>query len=109
MTTALTLVASAGDEGDRILTVTGEIDMSNAAGFGAALDRELADGAALTVDLTGVTYLDSAGVAALFDRATDPRRAPDRAPSARPRPAGLRPGPGRESDDPLRVGRPPTG
>ncbi|WP_329045469.1 STAS domain-containing protein [Amycolatopsis sp. NBC_01488] len=70
MTTALTLVASAGDEGDRILTVTGEIDMSNAAGFGAALDRELADGAALTVDLTGVTYLDSAGVAALFDRAT---------------------------------------
>ncbi|WIY01351.1 STAS domain-containing protein [Amycolatopsis mongoliensis] len=70
MTTALTLVASAGDDGDRILTVTGEIDMSNAAGFGAAMDRELAAGTALTVDLTGVTYLDSAGVAALFDRAT---------------------------------------
>lgn len=69
MTTALTLVASAGDDRDRILTVTGEIDMSNAAGFGAALDRELAAGSSLTVDLTGVTYIDSAGVAVLFDRA----------------------------------------
>ncbi|MEV4148647.1 STAS domain-containing protein [Amycolatopsis sp. NPDC049691] len=69
MTTALTLVASAGDDGDRILTVTGEIDMGNAGEFGAALERELAAGAALTVDLTGVTYLDSAGIAALFDQA----------------------------------------
>ncbi|GAB3149826.1 STAS domain-containing protein [Amycolatopsis sp. NPDC004378] len=68
-TTALTLVATAGDDGDRILTVTGEVDMSNAAEFAAALGRELAAGTALTVDLTGVTYLDSAGVAALFDRA----------------------------------------
>lgn len=71
MTTALTLVASAGDDGDRILTVTGEIDMSNAGEFSAALERELATGAALTVDLTGVTYLDSAGIAALFDRAAE--------------------------------------
>jgi anti-sigma B factor antagonist len=69
VTTALTLVACAGDDGDRILTVTGEIDMSNADEFGSALDRELAAGTALTVDLTGVTYLDSAGVAVLFDRA----------------------------------------
>ncbi|MGW5715409.1 STAS domain-containing protein [Amycolatopsis sp. NPDC003865] len=69
MTTALTLVASAGDDGDRILTVTGEIDMGNAADFSAALERELAAGVALTVDLTGVAYLDSAGIAALFDRA----------------------------------------
>lgn len=69
MTTELTLVASAGDDGDRLLTVTGEIDMSNAAGFGASLDRELVAGTALTVDLTGVTYVDSAGIAVLFDRA----------------------------------------
>ncbi|MEU4248699.1 STAS domain-containing protein [Amycolatopsis sp. NPDC026612] len=69
MTTALTLVSGLGDDGDRVLTVTGEIDMSNAAEFGAALDRELARGTAVTVDLTGVTYLDSAGVAVLFDRA----------------------------------------
>lgn len=69
MTTALTLVGGPGDDGDRILSVTGEIDMSNAAEFGAALDRELAAGTAVTVDLTGVAYLDSAGVAVLFDRA----------------------------------------
>ncbi len=69
MTTALTLVSGPGDDGDRVLTVTGEIDMSNAAEFRAALDRELARETAVTVDLTGVTYLDSAGVAVLFDRA----------------------------------------
>ena len=69
MTTALTLVGGPGDDGDRVLTVTGEIDMSNAAEFGAALGRELAAGTAVTVDLTGVAYLDSAGVAVLFDRA----------------------------------------
>lgn len=68
MTTALTLVSGPGDDGDRVLAVTGEIDMSNAAEFGAALDRELAPGSAVTVDLTGVSYLDSAGVAVLFDR-----------------------------------------
>ncbi|MEU8637129.1 STAS domain-containing protein [Amycolatopsis sp. NPDC048633] len=70
MTTALTLVAAAGDDGDRILTVTGEIDMSNAGEFGSALDRELAAATALAVDLTGVTYVDSAGIAVLFDRAS---------------------------------------
>lgn len=70
MTTALTLVADAGDDGERVLTVAGEIDMSNATEFGAALDRELATGGPVVVDLTGVTYLDSAGIAVLFDRAT---------------------------------------
>ncbi|WP_328617360.1 STAS domain-containing protein [Amycolatopsis sp. NBC_00355] len=69
MTTALTLVPGPDGEGDRTLTATGEIDMSNAAAFGSALDRELAAGGDVTVDLTGVTYLDSAGVAVLFDRA----------------------------------------
>jgi anti-anti-sigma factor len=69
VTTALTLVSGPGDGGDRVLAVTGEIDMSNVAEFGAALDRELAAGTAVTVDLTGVAYLDSAGIAVLFDRA----------------------------------------
>ncbi|WP_410614748.1 STAS domain-containing protein [Amycolatopsis sp. lyj-109] len=71
MTTALTLVGGPGDDGDRVLSATGEIDMSNAAEFGAALDRELAAGAPVTVDLTKVAYLDSAGVAVLFDRIGD--------------------------------------
>ncbi|RSM40710.1 anti-sigma factor antagonist [Amycolatopsis balhimycina DSM 5908] len=69
MTTALTVVAGPGEDGNRVLTATGEIDMSNAAEFGAALDRELAARTAVTLDLTGVTYLDSAGIAVLFDRA----------------------------------------
>ncbi len=69
LTTELTLIASTGDDGAGILTVTGEIDMSNAPGLGAALAREPAAGTALTVDLTGVTYVDSAGLAVLFDRA----------------------------------------
>ncbi|WP_290055456.1 STAS domain-containing protein [Amycolatopsis solani] len=69
MRTPLTLVAGRGDDGDRTLSVTGEIDMSNASEFGAALDHELAAGTAVTVDLTGVAYLDSAGIAVLFDRA----------------------------------------
>ena len=68
MTTALTLVSGPGDDGARVLSVTGEIDMSNVAEFGAALDRELAAGTTVTVDLTAVAYLDSAGVAVLFDR-----------------------------------------
>lgn len=71
MTTALTLAGGPGDDGDRVLSVTGEIDMSNAAEFGAALDRELAADAAVTVDLTKVTYLDSAGISVLFDRIGD--------------------------------------
>jgi anti-anti-sigma factor len=71
VTTALTLAGRPGDDGDRVLSVAGEIDMSNAAEFGAALDRELAAGTAVTVDLTAVTYLDSAGVAVLFDRAAE--------------------------------------
>ncbi|RSD11554.1 STAS domain-containing protein [Amycolatopsis eburnea] len=69
MRTPLTLDAGRGDDGGPALRVTGEIDMSNAAEFGAALDRELAAATAITVDLTGVAYLDSAGVAVLFDRA----------------------------------------
>lgn len=69
MTTPLTLITGAGDDGGRLLSVTGEIDMSNAGEFAAALDRELAGRGAVVVDLTGVTYLDSAGLAVLFDRA----------------------------------------
>ncbi|MDA8047886.1 MAG: STAS domain-containing protein [Actinomycetota bacterium] len=49
-----------------MLSVTGEIDLSNVGHFRAALDL---DAATLVVDLGGVTYIDSAGMAALFDRA----------------------------------------
>ena len=46
--------------------VSGEIDLSNIDRFRAALDE---DSPSLVVDLSGVTYIDSAGVAVLFSRA----------------------------------------
>ncbi|MDG4800311.1 STAS domain-containing protein [Micromonospora sp. WMMD980] len=70
MSTALTLTTSDGPEGGRVLTAVGEIDMSNAADFGAALDDAVRpDGDPLVVDLTKVEYLDSAGLAVLFPHA----------------------------------------
>ncbi|MFK4247388.1 STAS domain-containing protein [Micromonospora chokoriensis] len=67
MSTTLTLTTDHQPDGALILTAIGEVDMSNAADFGAALTRaaEAAPGP-LTVDLTALEYLDSAGLAVLF-------------------------------------------
>ncbi|MBU2664092.1 STAS domain-containing protein [Actinoplanes bogorensis] len=68
MSTPLTLTPGRNPDGAVVLTAVGEIDMSNAATFANALidtDSD-ADGAMFTVDLTGVEYIDSAGLAALF-------------------------------------------
>lgn len=67
MTTALSLTNGPGT----VLTAVGEIDMSNADTFAAALTSAVtvASGSPLTVDLTAVQYLDSAGLAALFAHA----------------------------------------
>ncbi len=61
-------------DGTYVLTATGEIDLSNVDSFATALDRGSAavarDGATnLTVDLTGVEYLDSGAINALFSHA----------------------------------------
>ncbi len=48
------------------LAVKGEIDMASAAEFRRALDDVAAPGR-LVLDLTGVEYLDSAGVKVLYD------------------------------------------
>ncbi|WP_328470826.1 STAS domain-containing protein [Actinoplanes sp. NBC_00393] len=70
MTTALTLTTDSRPDGLQ-LTAVGEIDMSNAEIFANALTAAVAeaDGERLVVDLTGVQYLDSAGLAALFAQA----------------------------------------
>ncbi|MES9521548.1 STAS domain-containing protein [Streptomyces capoamus] len=66
MTTPLTLTPERGPDGAARLTVRGEIDMSNA----GSLAEALAAGAGpLVVDLTGVEYLDSAGLSVLFAHA----------------------------------------
>src|SRR5262249_10134472 len=65
MTTMTADVRASGE-----LVVEGEIDMSNSADFAAAIDDALGDGSQpLPVDLTGVEYLDSAGIHVLLIRA----------------------------------------
>ena len=64
MSTALTLTTGRLPDGAVVLAATGEIDMSNAGEFAAALTRTGGD--PLVVDLTAVEYIDSAGLAALF-------------------------------------------
>jgi anti-sigma B factor antagonist len=66
VTTPLKLSTRPGDDGTTVLTAVGEIDMSNADDFRDALVQASADGAGCTVDLTGVDYLDSAGLTALL-------------------------------------------
>ena len=66
MTTPLDLSTRQDGNGRTVLTAAGEIDMSNAAGFRAALSQASAGGAEFSVDLTRVVYLDSAGLTALL-------------------------------------------
>ena len=49
-----------------VVTATGEIDLANLGEFEDALRRAADDHPAITVDLSGVTYCDSAAVRALF-------------------------------------------
>ena len=72
MATPLELSTRAGADGIPVVTVAGEIDMSNAGRFRDALGLAAAavDGGSFVVDLTGVEYLDSAGVHVLFAHAS---------------------------------------
>jgi anti-anti-sigma factor len=66
MPTLLTLDAARSSDGVLVLSATGEIDLSNVDTFDGALTTAVAETAAgggmLTVDLSGVEYLDSAAV-----------------------------------------------
>ena len=66
MATSLELSTRRGPDGIPVVTAVGEIDMSNADKFQAALGQAAAEGGRVVVDLTRVEYLDSAGVHALF-------------------------------------------
>jgi anti-sigma B factor antagonist len=48
--------------GASVVHLSGEIDMANAPAIGRAIVRNLADAGAVLIDLTEVTFLDSAGV-----------------------------------------------
>jgi len=64
MSAALTFTTGRRTDGTMVLAAAGEIDMSNAEDFSAALAEAGDD--AFVVDLTGVEYIDSAGLAAIF-------------------------------------------
>ncbi|GAB2592205.1 STAS domain-containing protein [Streptomyces capparidis] len=66
MTTPLTITPTRRADGTPLLTVAGEIDMSNTDTLAAALD---ATSGPVVLDLTAVEYLDSAGLTVLFDHA----------------------------------------
>ncbi len=56
-------------DGAAILTVTGEIDMRTVPDFQQVLTQAATSHPRLSVDLTAAAYLDSGGIAALFDAA----------------------------------------
>ncbi|HEY0531170.1 MAG TPA: STAS domain-containing protein [Actinoplanes sp.] len=66
MSTDLTFTTTRDPDGSLVVGAAGEIDMSNAAEFAAALEDARRQGDAFVLDLTRVEYLDSAGLAALF-------------------------------------------
>ncbi|CAL9342452.1 hypothetical protein SUDANB6_00298 [Streptomyces sp. enrichment culture] len=63
MSTPMSLTPSRRSDGSTLLTVVGEIDMSNTDALAAAI--ETTDGP-VVIDLTAVEYLDSAGLSVLF-------------------------------------------
>ena len=70
MATALELAIRPDADGIPVVTAVGEIDMSNADRFRDALGLAAPGGGRFVVDLTGVEYLDSAGINALFGHAS---------------------------------------
>jgi anti-sigma B factor antagonist len=62
----MTELARVALDADQVITVTGEIDLSNAASVRDAIGEVLPDLPEVCVDLTGTEYLDSAGIAMLF-------------------------------------------
>ncbi|KZB83025.1 STAS domain-containing protein [Amycolatopsis regifaucium] len=65
MSTPLTLSTNRLDDGTVLLTVSGEIDLSNVSTFARALTEATRSGVTI-VDLREVEYLDSGAINALF-------------------------------------------
>ena len=72
MATPLTLNTDRDDDGAPRLVAEGEIDLSNIAVFTEALTEASAGTRQpITVDMSAVKYLDSAGINALFNHADE--------------------------------------
>jgi anti-anti-sigma factor len=66
MTNSQFRTSAAEAEQPPVVTATGDIDLANVNEFADVLNRAAADSDAITVDLSEVTYCDSAAVRALF-------------------------------------------
>jgi anti-anti-sigma factor len=62
----MTELARVALDSHQVITVTGEIDLSNAARVRDAIGAAIPDLPEVCVDLTGTEYLDSAGIAMFF-------------------------------------------
>lgn len=71
MATRLTITSDRREDGASVVTAAGEIDLTNIDAFAAALDeaRPRREDTPVTVDLSGVEYLDSGGINVLFAHA----------------------------------------
>jgi anti-anti-sigma factor len=73
MATPLSVSTGLRDDGTVVVSATGELDMSNVDALSAAIAEAMTpasqDGGVLTIDLTGVEYLDSAAINALYGHA----------------------------------------
>jgi anti-sigma B factor antagonist len=75
MPTPLTLNTDRDPDGTPRVIATGEIDLSNIDKFNRALTTASAEARGpITIDLSAVRYVDSAGINALFDHAADVER-----------------------------------
>jgi len=64
------------DQGDvRVLHVSGEVDMDSSPGVRDEIQRALKGTSELKVDLSGVDYIDSSGIAVLIQGMKDSKRA----------------------------------
>jgi anti-anti-sigma factor len=64
--TEMARVEATAVEGTQIVRVSGEIDLSNATHVRDAIGEAVPDLPVVVVDLTGLQYLDSAGIAMFF-------------------------------------------
>ena len=66
MTSSQFQMSAAEAEQPPVVTASGDIDLANVNEFSDVLNRAAADSDTITVDLSAVTYCDSAAVRALF-------------------------------------------
>lgn len=69
MNTPLSVHSEQRADGGLVLRAVGEVDASNVAELAKALQDGINEGGLLTVDLSAVDYLDSAGINALVPHA----------------------------------------